>query len=60
MGREDTSLVNIKAFERNRYYFSTLIDILTFLATHQWTFKEKIDAFESKDEEEMNSLGLFN
>ena len=60
MGREITSLVNIEAFERNRCYFSTFIDILAFLATHQLTFKEKIDAFESKDEGEMNSLGLFN
>ena len=56
MGREITSLVNTETFERNRYYFSTFIDILAFLATHQLTFIGKIDAFESKDEEEMDSF----
>ena len=52
-----TSLVNIEAIERNRYYFSTfLIDLIPFLATLQLAFKRKIDVFESEDEGEN---GLF-
>ena len=53
---EITSLVNTKAGERNRYYFSTLIDVVTLLATHQLAFRGKIDVFDSKDEREMDSF----
>ena len=42
--------------KRNRCYFSTLIDIVAFLATHELAFKEEIDAFESEDE---GGNGLF-
>ena len=49
-------MVNTQAIERNRYYFSTSIDIIAFLSTHQLVFKGKIDAFESEDEGEN---GLF-
>ena len=51
-----TSLVNTVAIEKNRCYFSTLIDIVAFLAIHQLAFRGKIDAFESEDEGE---TGLF-
>ena len=50
MGKEITSLGNTEAIERNRYYFSTLIDMVTFLVSHQLALRGKIDAFESKDE----------
>ena len=36
--------------ERYRYNFSTLIDIVVFLATHQLASRGKIDTFESEDE----------
>ena len=54
MGKEITSLVNTQAIERNRYYFSTSIDIVAFLSTHQLVFK--FDAFKSEDKAEN---GLF-
>ena len=56
MGKEIIPLVNKEAIERNRYYFSTLIDIVAFSATHQLAFRGKIDALESKDEREMDSF----
>ena len=60
MGKEITSLINTVAIERNRYhYYSTLIDILAFLATHQSAFRRKIDAFESEDEGEMDSFSVY-
>ena len=34
MGKEITSLVNTEVIETNCYYFSTLIDIISFSATH--------------------------
>ena len=49
MGKEIISLVNTEAIEKNCYYFSTLIDIVVFLATHQLVFRGKIDALESED-----------
>ena len=49
MGKKITSLVITEAIQRNRYYFSTLIDKIAFLATHQLAFKGKIDTFESKE-----------
>ena len=49
-------MVNTQAIKRSRYYFSTSIDIVAFLSTHQLVFKGKIDAFESEDEGEN---GLF-
>ena len=48
MGEEITLLVNTEVTERNRYYFSILIDIVAVLATHQLAFRGKIDAFESE------------
>ena len=51
MGKQITSLVNTEAFKINRYYFSTLIDPVAFLTTHQLAFREKIDAFENEGEE---------
>ena len=61
MGKKITSLVNTEAIERNRYYFSTLIDILACLEIHQLIYREKINAFESKDEGKMDSFYvLFN
>ena len=56
MGKEIFSLVNTKAIERNRYYFSTLIDVVAFLAIHQLAFKGKIDAFKCEYEGEMDSF----
>ena len=56
MGKKITSLVNTQAIERNRYYFSTSIDIVVFSSTHQLVFKEKNDAFESEDEGEKWTL----
>ena len=56
MGKEITSLVNTKAIERNCYHFSTLIDIVAFLAIHQLAFKGETDAFESEYEGEMDSF----
>ena len=56
MGKEITSLVNTEVIEINRYYFSTLIDVVAFLATHKLTFREKIDAFESEDEGRIDSF----
>ena len=56
MGKKITSLVNTVAIERNCYYFSTLIDIVAFLATHHLAFRGKKDAFESEDEREMDSF----
>ena len=50
MGKEITSSVNTKAIERNRYHFSTLIDIVAFLAIHQLAFRAEIDAFKSEYE----------
>ena len=50
MGKDIVSLVNTEAIERNRYYFFSLIDVEAFLDTHQLVFREKIEAFESKDE----------
>ena len=43
-------MVNTHAIKRSRYYFSTSIDIVSFLSIHQLVFKGKIDAFESEDE----------
>ena len=54
MGKEITSLAHTEAVERNSYYFSTLTDVVAFLATHQLAFRGKIDAFESKKEGEMD------
>ena len=61
MGKKITSLliVNTEAVERNRCYFSTLIDLglVAFLVAHQpLAFRGKIDAFESEDE---GGNGLF-
>ena len=41
MGKKITSLVNTEAIEKNRYYFSTLMDIVAFLATHQLALRGK-------------------
>ena len=61
MAEEITSLVNTEAIERKRYNFSTSIDIVAFLATHQLIFTGKVDAFESKDEGRNEIfLSLFN
>ena len=59
MGKEITSLVNTEVIEINRYYFSTLIDVVAFLATHKLTFREKIDAFESEDERGIDSFSVW-
>ena len=61
MGKKITSLVNTEAIKRNRYYFSILVDIVVFLATHLLTFKRKIDPLESEDKEESGLLlNVFN
>ena len=49
MGKGITSFVNTETIERNRYYFSTSIDIVAFFTTHQLKIRVKIDAFEGKD-----------
>ena len=57
MGKEIILFVNTQAIQKKLLlFFSTLIDIVTFLATHQLLFKGKIDAFESKDG---GKIGLF-
>ena len=61
MDEEIPSLVNIEAVERNCHHISTLIGKVAFLAIHQLSFRGKIDAFESKDEERNGLLfSLFN
>ena len=50
-GKQITSLVNTEAIKRNRYYFSTLIDPVAFLTTHQLAVRGKIVAFENEGEE---------
>ena len=47
MDKEITLLVNTEAIERNRHYFSALIDRVAFSATHQLALRGKIDAFET-------------
>ena len=39
MGKNISSIVNTEAIDRNRCYFSNLIDIVAFLATHQLPFR---------------------
>ena len=56
MGKEITSLVNTEAIKRNRYYFSTLIEIVAFLSACQLAFREEINAFKSGDKGGMGSL----
>ena len=56
MGKEITSLVNSEAIERNRYYFSTEINIVTFMATDQLAFEEKLTHLKATTREGMNSF----
>ena len=56
MDKEIISLISIEAIQGSRYYFSTLIDIIAFLATHQLAFRGKIDALKSEDEGKMDSF----
>ena len=61
MSEKIISLVNTEAVERNCFYFSTLIDIAAFLASHQLAFRGKIDALKSEDERGNGLfLSLFN
>ena len=56
MGQEIISLVNTEAIERNRYYFSILIDIVALLAAHQLAFREKLTHIKAKTKKEMDNF----
>jgi len=56
LGQEISTLVSSATIERNRFYFSTLIDIAAFLAIHQLAFRGRSDAFASTEKE---GNGLF-
>ena len=48
MGKGITSLVNTEAIKRNRYYFSTLIDIVAFWPHINWHSEEKLTYLKAK------------
>ena len=49
-------LPHYSTIERNRYYFSTLIDIAVFLATHQFALRGKLTYLKAKTKDKMNSF----
>ena len=56
MGEKITSLVNTNAIERNRYYFSALIDIAAFWLLINWHKEKKLTHLKAKTKWEMNSF----
>jgi len=55
--KEISTLLNSNAIERNKYYISSLIDVIEFLGTHQLAFRGTVDeAFSSMED---GGSGLF-
>uniref|UniRef100_A0A8C1RPS8 DUF4371 domain-containing protein n=1 Tax=Cyprinus carpio TaxID=7962 RepID=A0A8C1RPS8_CYPCA len=56
MGNEVSTLVNADQLRKNRYYVSSLIDVVGFLVENQLPLRGKIDAFDDMSE---GGSGLF-
>ncbi|XP_063039724.1 uncharacterized protein LOC134434959 [Engraulis encrasicolus] len=55
-GQEISTLLNDDQLERNRYYLSSVIDVIEFLSVNQLPFRGDHDSFDSRDE---SGCGLF-
>ncbi|ROI15536.1 hypothetical protein DPX16_0708 [Anabarilius grahami] len=56
MGNEVSALVNADQLRKNRYYVSSLIDVVGFLVENQLPLRGKVDAFDDMSE---GGSGLF-
>ncbi len=50
-GKEITTLNNAEHLEHNRYYLSSIIDVVEFLAVNQLPFRGDHDAFDCMSED---------
>jgi len=48
--KEISTLLNSNAIEKNKYYISSLTDVIEFLATHQLAFRGTVEAFSSMED----------
>uniref|UniRef100_A0A671QMD9 DUF4371 domain-containing protein n=1 Tax=Sinocyclocheilus anshuiensis TaxID=1608454 RepID=A0A671QMD9_9TELE len=55
-GKEISTLLHTEQIQRNRYYMSSLIDVVEFLVSNQLPLRGKIEAFDHLDE---GGSGLF-
>jgi len=50
--KDISTLLNSNAIERDKYYISSLIDVIEFLVAHKLAFRETVKAFSSIEDGE--------